>query len=87
MLYILPDGQSVDLSRIVRISSIRDFGKDTDTISLSKIGFTIHLDKREYIEVCRQYHFSDWAQVKTDLEKDRKDLISKWEAVGNKRSR
>ncbi|HCM14732.1 MAG: hypothetical protein WC252_07285 [Candidatus Cloacimonadaceae bacterium] len=80
MLFTLSDGKSVDLSRIVRISSIRDFGKDTQTISLSKIGYTIHLDGREYVEVCRNYHFSDWAQVKTDLEKDRKDLISRWEA-------
>lgn len=84
MKYIFTDGIEVDLERILSVSSVRDLGLDNKSISMSKIGFSIHLDKRELVQITRSYHYSDWATVKLELEKERKDLLDKWNEVKNK---
>lgn len=60
------------------VSSIRDLGLDKDSISESKLGFTIRLDKHESMKITRNYHYSDWATVKIELEKERNDLLKQW---------
>lgn len=84
MVYNLPNGAQVDLSRVRRISSVRDFGQDNTSIDKSKIGFTIHLDNREIVEVIDYYHYSDWAEVKKKMCDIRKDVYAKWEAESTK---
>lgn len=81
MKFTLSDGTIIDLTRIISVSPVRDMGPDPDTISLSRIGFTIHLDQREFLQVTKQYHYADWPVVKKCLEKDRRELINKWDEV------
>ncbi len=80
MVYSLPDGKQVDLNRVRRISMVRDFGQDKTSIDKCKLGFSIHLDRREVIEVTDIYHYSDWAAVKKRMNDLRKDLYEKWQA-------
>ncbi len=79
MNYTLPDGRIVDLAKVSSISKVRDFGRDSNTIDLHQIGFTIHLERREIVEVLDKYHFCDWAEVKNRLKRLREDMIEKWE--------
>lgn len=78
MVYKLPNGQLVDLSRISSISNVRDFGRDPRSIDQHLIGFTIRLKDREIVEVTDNYHFSDWAEVKSRLKQLREDIAQKW---------
>lgn len=82
MLYTLPDGRIVKLEDILRVSQVRDQGSDSNSIGYSKMSFTIHLKKREEIEVSKQYHFSDWAEAKIQLVHTREDLMAKWKEIG-----
>ena len=79
MNYTLPDGRTIDLAKVSSISKVRDFGRDSKTIDLHQIGFTIHLQRREIVEILDQYHYSDWAEVKTRLKRLREQIIQKWE--------
>ncbi len=79
MLYMLPNGQTIDLAKVSGISKIRDYGRDNKTIDEHLIGFAIHLQKREIVEVTESYYFSDWAEAKKKLRDLRADLIEKWE--------
>lgn len=79
MKYTFSDGTTVDLTRIVSISPIRDLGSDPETITMSRIGFTIHMNRREFVQIARHYHYADWATVKNELEGERRELIAKWE--------
>jgi len=80
MKYTLSDGRELDLSRVVEVSSIRDEGIDPNSISMSRIAFQIQLKRHETISVHRSYHFSDWAEVKIELEKERKRLLEQLKA-------
>lgn len=82
MLYTLPDGKKVKLENILRISQVRDQGSDSNSIGYSKMTFTIHLKRREEIDVSQQYHFSDWAEAKVKLLHTREDLMAKWKEIG-----
>ena len=84
MKYKFIDGSEVDLGRIVSVSQIRDLGMDRKSISTSKIGFTVHMSKREIVHITRDYHYSDVAAAKIELEKERKDLMDKWEEISKK---
>ena len=84
MKYKFIDGSEVDLDRIISVSPIRDLGVDRKSISTSKIGFTVHMSKRNVVHITRDYHYSDWAAAKIELEKERKDLIEKWEDLSKK---
>ncbi len=79
MNYTLPSGQVIDLARVSSVSKIRDFGRDSKSIDRHLIGFTVHLHKREVVEVTDFYYYSDWAEVKSRLKKLREDIIDKWE--------
>lgn len=84
MKYTFKDGSEVDLERIENISPVRDLGKDSKTISMSKIGFSVHLSKRESLRITRTYHFQDWAAVKLELEEERQDLLKEWKNISKK---
>ena len=77
MNYKLPDGQVIELGRIISVSTVRDMGRDPKSIDRSLIGFTIHLRNREIVEVTDYYHFSDWAEVKNRLKQVREDIVSR----------
>jgi hypothetical protein len=77
MKYTFDDGTTVDLTRIVSVSPIRDLGPDPETITMSKIGFTVHLNRREFVQIAKHYHYADWASVKIELENVRRDLLAK----------
>jgi hypothetical protein len=79
MLYSLPNGQKVDLTKVSSISKIRDYGRDSKTIDVHLVGFAIHLQKREIVEVTESYYFSDWAVAKKKLKALHADIIEKWE--------
>lgn len=79
MKYTFKDGTTVDLARIVSVSPVRDLGLDPGTITMSRIGFTIHMSRRELVQITRLYHYADWAKVKNELENERKELLAKWE--------
>jgi len=79
MNYTLPSGQVIDLARVSSVSKIRDFGRDSKSIDRHLIGFTVHLQKREVVEVTDYYYYSDWAEVKSRLKRLREDIIDKWE--------
>lgn len=79
MNYTLPSGQVIDLARVSSVSKVRDFGRDPKSIDRHMIGFTIHLQRREIVEVTDYYYFSDWAETKNRLKRLREDIISKWE--------
>jgi hypothetical protein len=78
MLYALPNGERIVLENIHSVSQVRDKGGTGSYIEPNKMGFTIHLAKREIVEVVEPYHFSDWADVKNRLNKLRNELIEKW---------
>ncbi|MBP7309812.1 MAG: hypothetical protein KA984_00815 [Candidatus Cloacimonetes bacterium] len=78
MTYKLPNGQLVDLKKIRSVSTVRDLGTDPKTIDLNRLGFTIHLLNREILEVTEIYHYSDWGDVKRNLQKLRQELVDKW---------
>jgi len=84
MLYTLPNSHTVDLSKVSGISKIRDYGRDSKTIDLHLVGFAIHLQKREIVEVTESYSFSDWADAKIKLKALREDIIEKWEQEQSK---
>ncbi len=81
MLYTLPDGKTIALERIQSVSTVRDHGRDEGSIDMSRLGFTIHLAKREIVEVTEPYHFADWADVKKHLNRIRDDIIKQWKAL------
>jgi len=81
MLYNLPNGRSVELSDVRRISKVRDQGDDMSTIGYRKMVFTIHMNNRDIVEVSEQYHYSDWMDKKKELNNVRADLVSKWKAL------
>jgi hypothetical protein len=78
------DGREVDLEQIKSVSTIRDLGLDKTQISVSRICFTVHLKNREELQVSREYHYSDWAEAKIELGKEREDLLNKWNEVSKK---
>ena len=84
MKYKFEDGSEVELERIISVSPIRDLGVDKKSISTSKIGFTVHMSKREIVHITRDYHYSDWAGAKIELEKERNNLIAKWDEMPKK---
>ncbi len=84
ILYTLPDGKKIDLTRVESISKIREYGQAGRIIEKQLIGFAIHLKNNETIEVKEEYHFSDWAEVKIRLSKLRDDIIAHWEKVQKK---
>ncbi|MDD4309894.1 MAG: hypothetical protein PHO32_05895 [Candidatus Cloacimonetes bacterium] len=84
MNYILPDGRIIDTSRIESISSVRDLGRDTKTIDRNRMGFTIHLSNREIVDIREYYQYSDWALVKTRMNRLHADLRQKWQEEDNK---
>jgi hypothetical protein len=79
MKYTFDDGTTIDLTRVVSVSPVRDLGQDPETITMSRIGFTVHLNRREFVQITRHYHYADWASVKNELERVRKELIQMWE--------
>ncbi len=81
MLYNLPNGKSIELDMVNRISRIRDQGEDAGSIGYRKMIFTIHLSNRDTVEVSEQYHFSDWSDKKRKLNNVRADLVAKWKAL------
>lgn len=81
MKYVFKDGTEVDIERVLSVSEVRDLGMDKKSITLSKLGFSIHLSKRELVQITRNYHYSDWAKVKLELEKERQELLDKWKEL------
>lgn len=86
MVYTLPNGQVIELSRISSISSVRDYGRDPKSIDKHMIGFTIRMAGREVIEVTENYHFSDWAEVKKNIKQLREDIAELWQKNVDKSS-
>lgn len=80
MNYTLSDGREVDLSRVLNVSSLKDEGVNSQSISISKLAFHIRMKSQSSIVVERNYHFSDWAVAKIELERERNQLIQSWEA-------
>lgn len=76
MLYHLKDGREIDLTKVLELSVIRDEGVDKQSISLSKIAFSIRFKNGQSIKVEHTYHFSDWAKAKKELEIQREDILS-----------
>ncbi len=74
MHYTLPDGQRIDLKKVVEVGSIRDLGLDPNSISQSRIGFSIKMTGGESVQVIKNYHFCDWAIAKKELETIRKEI-------------
>ena len=77
MLYMLPNGKEIDITKVRSISQIRDIDSSSDIITDSKIGFTISCKGRELIEVSEPYHYADWGPVKMRMKQLRDDLINK----------
>lgn len=75
MKYILKDGREIDLTKVYELSVVRDEGMDKQSINLSKIAFSIRLKNGQSIRVERSYHFSDWAQVKKELDQERASIL------------
>ncbi|HNQ43166.1 MAG TPA: hypothetical protein PKI59_02000 [Candidatus Cloacimonadota bacterium] len=75
MKYTLPNGKQIDIERIVSVSPVRDLGPDPKSIDLSRLGFSIHLRKREIVEVVDNYHYNDWAEVRSQLNKIRDEIL------------
>jgi hypothetical protein len=75
MRYVLPDGRSLELNDVVRVSKVRDMGEDASSIEYSKLSFCIYLKGNELIEVSEKYHFSDWSDKKKTLSLIREDLM------------
>ncbi len=76
MLYTLPDGRSFELDLVTRVSRIRDEGEDASSIEYSKLSFHIYFSDRDTIEVIQQYHYSDWAVQKKNLNRIRAELLN-----------
>jgi len=68
MLYSLPDGKQIDLSKVSEIGSIRDLGHDPSSIDASLIAFNVRLKNGIVIKVSKQYHYNDWVQAKKELD-------------------
>lgn len=81
MLYDLPNGLSIDLIEVRRVSQIRDEGDDLGSIGYRKMVFFVHLKNHQSVEVSEQYHYSDWMDKKKKLNTVRSDLVSKWKAL------
>jgi hypothetical protein len=79
MKHSLSDGTIVDLSKIASVSVVRDMGADRGSIVLSKMSFNIRLKDRSNLEITRNYHYADWATAKKALDKERQELLTKWE--------
>ncbi|MBM4404018.1 MAG: hypothetical protein FJ042_06530 [Candidatus Cloacimonetes bacterium] len=77
MQFTLPDGQIIDLNKVAELSSIRDLGPDPHKISQCLIGFSIRMKNGQSIQVTKNYHFSDWAQAKKELELILKEIQDK----------
>jgi len=75
MKYTLPNGRVIDLVRVLGVSPVRDMGPDSRTIDQSRIGFVVHMDKREVVEVTDTYHFTDWPVAKNKMKKVREELL------------
>ncbi len=81
MIYTLPDGRQVDLSKVESISKIRDYGQVDNIVQKYLIGFSIRLTNKEIIEVKDIYHYSDWSEVKLRMNKLREDIINQWKSM------
>lgn len=79
MEYTLPNGQQIELCRIVSVSPVRDLGPDPRSIDRSRIGFTVHLRKREIVQIEDTYHYTDWIEAKKRLEDERKRIVKAME--------
>ncbi len=83
MIFDLPNGRSVALEDVIRVSRVRDLGVDASSIEYSKISFIIYLRGDDYLEITELYHYADWSEKKTKLTRLRNDLVAKWkEATG-----
>lgn len=83
MLYALPNGQEIDLTKVKGISKVRDYGRDSNSIDLHLIGFSIQMQK-EVVDITDSYHFCDWAEVTKKLKLIREEILSKWEQLQSK---
>lgn len=76
MNYILPDGSSVDLSKVAEITEIRDYGYDDSTVEKSLVQFTIRMKNGISVPIKKHYHYSDWSIVIKELRKLRQEVIT-----------
>jgi len=81
MLYKLPDGREIDLTRVKSVSSIRDSGLEVNSIEKSAMTFSIRLAGSETIEVKELYHYADWAEATLKIKRMRQDLLNKLKDV------
>jgi hypothetical protein len=79
MNYSLPDGITVDLSKVFEVSEIRDYGYDVSTVDLSILRFSIRLKSGASIPVTKYYHYEDWNIRIIELRKIRADFVAQWE--------
>lgn len=79
MNYSLPDGITIDLSKVFEISEIRDYGYDESTVDLSILRFSIRLKSGATIPITKYYHYEDWNIRIKELRKIRADLVAQWE--------
>lgn len=75
MLYTLPNGKEIDIEKITTVSPVRDLGPDPLSIDLCRLGFNIHLRKKEIIQVSEHYHYNDWAEVRGKLNGIRNEIL------------
>ena len=73
-IYILPDGEEIDISKIKSIGTLRSV-RSKDFHSLAYWYFTIFFKDGTSKEIQEGYFYSDWSKVKIELQMIRDEII------------
>lgn len=73
-VYILPDGEEIDLSKIESIGELKSV-RSKDFRSLGYWHFTIFFKDGTSIEIQEGYLYSDWIKVKIELQMIRDEIL------------
>lgn len=73
-IYILPDGEEIDLSKIKSIGTLKSV-RSQDFESLGYWYFTIVFKDETSKEIQEGYFYSDWGKAKMELKMIRNDIL------------
>ncbi len=82
-VYILPDGEEIDLSQIKNIGDLKSVRSKSFT-SLGYCTFTIKFKDGTLIEISEGYFFYDWIKSKLKLQKIRDEIIQHFNDLKSK---
>ncbi len=81
MQYVLPNGETVDLTQVDKVTEIKDYGRDKKKFNQRKLAFLLILRDGRTIQVEKYFHYTDWLRIIKDLRIIREEIMQQLKSL------